>query len=184
MWRRVLRPRVLMALCAPVLFLADLAVVTFFILTQNWQGVILSLCVLLVGMQAIYWYFRAREICTAPSHQVETILLLLVPLTLTFLTVSADGGSTEGMDAVRHGWSRNGSVEASLQEGISQCGVNSTPASTQALLLHHMNHTPPSPHQPRPHRLQHVHIISNLSIKISKQNAAFHIFMHVYMCGR
>ncbi|XP_071512545.1 uncharacterized protein [Panulirus ornatus] len=67
-WRRVLRPTVLAALLSPILLVLDSALITVFILQQNWRAVILTSAMFLGGAQVIFWYFRAKTLLVA-NHE-------------------------------------------------------------------------------------------------------------------
>ncbi|KAK8394686.1 hypothetical protein O3P69_005872 [Scylla paramamosain] len=71
MWRRVLRPSVVLAVSSPIILIADIGLAVVFLLRQNWQGVILTSVAFIVWTQIVYWFFRARTLLQ-PHYQVHS----------------------------------------------------------------------------------------------------------------
>ncbi|MPC21175.1 hypothetical protein E2C01_014151 [Portunus trituberculatus] len=67
-WRRVLRPSVVLAVSSPVILIFDIALAIVFLLRQNWQGVIFTSVAFIAWTQLVYWFFRARTLLQ-PHYQ-------------------------------------------------------------------------------------------------------------------
>ncbi|KAG0714050.1 hypothetical protein GWK47_014879 [Chionoecetes opilio] len=67
LWRRVLRPPVLLAVGSPVVLVISLVLLAVFLLRENWHGVLLSAVAFVTWTQLIYWFFRARTLLH-PRH--------------------------------------------------------------------------------------------------------------------
>lgn len=70
-WRRVLRPSVVLAVSSPVILIADIGLAIIFLLRQNWEGVILTCVTFIIWTQVVYWFFRARTLLQ-PHYQIHS----------------------------------------------------------------------------------------------------------------
>lgn len=94
---RVLRWRVIAGISAPLALLGGVGLTTFFILREDWNSVLASSLFFFSVFQLLYWYLRAKTLCSN-RRQVEATYLFIQLCKLTCFNIFLQtGGEGQGM---------------------------------------------------------------------------------------